>query len=87
MVKKEYIHAHDALKNMIKKGKNYSLSDGDIRILDVTNTKAMNNAIMDVSSVGELKGNVELKIHRPSVHKKKGATIEMRCLVLSTIIY
>ena len=73
---------------MIKKGKNYSLSDGDIRILDVTNTKAMHNAIIEVSSVGESKGNVELKIHSPSVHKKKGATIKMRKMSgLSTIIY
>ena len=49
-----------------------------MRILDVTYNKAMTNAIIEVSSLGETKGNVELKIHRPSVHKKKGATIEMR---------
>ena len=69
---KEYIHAHESLKNVLKKGKQYSFDTGNMRILDVTYNKAMTNAIIEVSSLGETKGNVELKIHRPSVHKKKG---------------
>ena len=73
---KEYIHAHDSIKKLIKKGKQYSIDGAQIRILDVTNNKAMMNAIVEVSEEGT-KGNVELKIYIPSVHRKKGATIEM----------
>ena len=75
---KEYIHAHDAIKKLIKKGKQYCINDTQMRILDVTNNKAMTNAIVEVSEEGGTKGNVELKIYIPSVHRKKGATIEMR---------
>ena len=75
---KEYIHAHGEVKNILKKGKQYSLLVGYMKILDVINNMANSNAIIEVDAEGEAKGNVELKIHAPSVHKKKGATIEIR---------
>ena len=75
---KEYIHAHESIKKVLKKGKQYSFDKGNMKILDVTFNKAMTNAIIEVNVQGESKGNVEVKVHRPSVHKKKGATIEIR---------
>ena len=75
---KEYLKAHEALKGIIKKGKRYSVGKGIMKILDVTNNKAMVNAIIEISDNGVSKGNVELKVHNPSLTKKKGATLELR---------
>ena len=72
---KEYIHAHDTIKGLMKNGKQYSVNMMDMRVLDVVNNKAMLNAIIEVSEEGKPKGNVELKIYVTSVHKKKGATL------------
>ena len=74
---KEYILAHETLKGLIKKGKQYSIEQSNMKIVDATLNKAMLNAIIEVSK-GATKGNVELKIYNPSVKKKKGATVEMR---------
>ena len=68
---KEYIHAHEGLKNMIKKGKQYTIDDGTIKVLDVTNNKAMLNAILETSVNGGSKGNAEIKVYNPSLNKKK----------------
>ena len=38
---KEYIHAHESIKNILKKGKQYFFDLGNVRILDVTHNKAM----------------------------------------------
>ena len=38
----------------------------------------MVNAIIEISDNGVSKGNVELKVHNPSLTKKKGATLELR---------
>ena len=76
---KEYILAHDAVKDLIKKGKQYTVDEGKMKILDASIKKAMVNAIVEVTSVnGNDKGNVELKVYNPSLNKKKGATIELR---------
>ena len=75
---KEYIHAHEQVKNMMKKGKEYKIDDGVIKILDATTNKAMLNAIVEASFNGANKGNVEIKVYNPSLNKKKGATIELR---------
>ena len=75
---KEYIHAHETLKQLMIKGKQYKVNDGAFKILDVSNKKGMINAIVEVLDNDGGKGNVELKIYNPSVNKKKGATIEMR---------
>ena len=75
---KEYIHAHETFKSMIKKGKQYAIGAGKIKILDVTKNKAMINAIVEVCGTGDNKGNVELKVYNPSLNKKKGATLELR---------
>ena len=45
---KEYIHAHDTIKSLIKKGKEYSVDLTRMRILDATNNKAMLNVIIEV---------------------------------------
>ena len=67
------------LKSMIKKGKQYPTEEGNIKVLDVTNNKAMVNAIVEIQEKkGGNKGNVELKIYNPSLNKKKGATLELR---------
>ena len=42
---KEYIKAHGEFKGMMKKGKRYVVEPGLLKILDVTNNKAMVNAI------------------------------------------
>ena len=73
---KEYIHAHEGVKNMMKKGKQYTIDDGTVKVLDVTNNKSMLNAIIEISPNGGSKGNVEIKIYNPSLNKKKGATLE-----------
>ena len=75
---KEYVCAHQEIKNLLKKGKKYVINKTSIRVLDVTVNNSSTNAIMEVMEKGATKGNVELKIHAPSVHRKKGATIEMR---------
>ena len=75
---KEYIDAHENLKQLLKKGKEYTNDGVKIKVLDVTNNKGMSNMIIEVLKTGEEKGNVEVKIYVPSVQKKKGATIEMR---------
>ena len=75
---KEYIVAHETLKGLIKKGKQYKVEEGVMKILDVTSTKSILNAIVEVSGDTGVKGNVELKIYNPSLSKKKGATIELR---------
>ena len=75
---KEYIVAHEEIKGLIKKGKQYIIEDDKINILDVTNNKAILIAIVEVSLGSGAKGNVELKVYAPSVNKKKGATIDLR---------
>ena len=75
---KEYIHAHETFRSLIKKGKLYMVEGSKIKILDITNNKGSLNAILEVSGDGVAKGNVELKVYNPSVGKKKGATIELR---------
>ena len=75
---KEYIHAHETVKELIKKGKKYSVEEGIWKIMDDTYNKAMVNAVIEVSSAGGVKGNVELKVYNPSNNKKKGATIELQ---------
>ena len=75
---KEYLHAHDSIKGIIKKGKQFSVMENKVKILHVTLFKAMVNAIVEVTTKGDGKGNVELKVYNPSNNKKKGATIEMR---------
>ena len=75
---KEYIHAHQTIKELLKKGKQFIGEDGVMKILDVTNNAGKTNSIVEVSVKDGGKGNVEMKVYNPSVHKKKGATIEMR---------
>ena len=75
---KEYMKAHDTIREIVKKGKTYIVDKGKMKILDVTNNKALINAIVEVDVTGVVKGNVELKIHMPG--KKKGATLELRKL-------
>ena len=48
-----------------------------MRILDVTANKSSVRAIVEVNPECGTKGKVELKVHNPSVTKKKGATVEL----------
>ena len=75
---KEYIVAHEAFKDMIIKGKKYSIEETKISILDVTKNKSMLNAVVEISEKQNDKGNVNLKVYNPSLNKRKGATIELR---------
>ena len=75
---KEYLHAHDAIKKLVFKGKQYSMDKGKMKVLDATQNKGILNAIVEVSTDGENRGNAELKVYNPSNNKKKGATPEMR---------
>ena len=75
---KEYVAAHEAIRGLMKKGKQYIVGNGKIKILDFINNKAMDKAIVEVSDDSGMKGNVEFKIYNPKIGKKKGATMELR---------
>ena len=76
---KDYINAHEIVKGSLKKGKEIKTPVGKIKILDASIKKGMVVAIVEVT-LGQnvIRGNAELKVHNPSVTKKKGATIEIR---------
>ena len=74
---KEYIQAHKSFKELIKKGKQYTVQKSKVKILDVTNNGSI-TAIVEITDGGGAKGNVQLKVYNPSTSKKKGATIEIR---------
>ena len=76
---KEYIRAHGAIKNMIKKGKEISTEHGKIKFKDASDKGSMMVAIVQITNDNK-KGDAELKVHNPSTSKKKGATIEIRKL-------
>ena len=84
---KEYIYAHSEIKKLMIKKKKYSINNVDMKICDVTNVNSTTNAIIEVSDEKLKKGNVELKIYAPSVHRKKGATIEMRKMANHDYVY
>ena len=67
---KEYLHAHEQLRKLIKKANQYSVGKVNWRILDVTEHKGGVNAKIEVSENSE-KGHVDLKIYNPSVKKRK----------------
>ena len=85
---KEYIQAHNKLRDLMKKGKIYdveykvngknSSKKGKIRILSVVATKTIVDATVEVIPQEGSRGNVQLKSHNPSTTKKKGATTELR---------
>ena len=56
---KEYILAHGAIKELMKKGKIYPVRKGYLKVLDVTHNKAMLNAILEVSVDEEGKGTLK----------------------------
>ena len=75
---KVYVEAHEALKNKIKKGLKYTADSASLRVLEVKNITAVKTAVIEVLLNNTCKGNAELKLYRPSVHKKKGASLEIR---------
>ena len=75
---KEYLKAHEKLKGIIKKGKQYVIKNVKMKVLNVNASKSMVIAIVEVSDDGTQKGNVEIKVHAASMGKKKGATLEIR---------
>ena len=75
---KAYIDAHDVIKDLMRTGKVTKTSTGNFKVLEVKNSKKMINAVVEVISLDAIKGNVELKIYDTSIHKKKGANIELR---------
>ena len=74
---KEYLLAHQALKQILVKRKKIGGEVKMMKFVEVTKGTAMVNAIIEVTDNGEVKGNAELKVHNPSL-KKKGATLELR---------
>ena len=76
---KDYLRAHDVIKNLLVKNKKYFVGEERIKILDATHKKGMVIGIIEVAfKSGANNGNAELKVHNPSANKKKGATIELR---------
>ena len=73
---KEYLNAHDSIKCLMKRGKQLVVLEGKMKILDVTQNKAMIDVVVEVSKDGCETGNAQLKVYNPS--KKRGATLEMR---------
>ena len=74
---KEYVAAHETLKDIMKKYKIYKTKSGDVRVLDTTNEKGLFVATIEVCDIKTPKGQAQLKIHAPG---KKGASIELRKL-------
>ena len=72
-----FIDAHEALKEKLKKGFQYNIQDISIRVLDVRIKPSVRDAVIEVSK-DKIKGQAEVKIYKPSVKKKKGASIELR---------
>ena len=87
---KDYLQAHVKLRDLLKKGKifdtAYRLDEdrlwkkGQIKILNVVQTKTIVDATVQVIPQDGSKGNVQVKSHNPSNTKKKGATTELRKL-------
>ena len=77
---KEFIAGHDAIKDLLKKGSKHSVLDVKLNVLDVKSLPVMKVAIVEVSKSDKSRGNVELKVYKPSVKKNKGASLEMRIL-------
>ena len=75
---KEFKDAHATIKSLIKRGSEYFVSKNKMKIVDVAITPAMCTAIVQVNLNSDDEGNAELKLYKPSVHKRKGATIELR---------
>ena len=83
---KDYIMSHGKIKDLLTKGREYSLSYKDknknretkIKVLDVANGKAMTNATVEILIEQGSRGRAELKVYNPSIKSKKGATIEIR---------
>ena len=65
---KEYLHAHETLKQLMKKGKEYTVEEGVIKILDATNNKGQMNTIMKFQNLKEkgemLKSKSMLQVFR-----------------------
>ena len=72
---KEFIKAHEEVKRMLLEDKVYRVLESEIKVVEVTNNKALFVAIVEVGGKDKDMGNVEIKVHAPG---KKGATIELR---------
>ena len=93
---KEYIQAHNKLRDLLKKGKIYeveynvngnkSLKKGKIRILSVVSTKTIVDATVEVIPQEGSRGNVQLKSHNPSQTKKKGAQLNSENILIMIIV-
>ena len=85
---KDYIQAHNKVRELWKKGKIYTLEykvkdqlqKGKIKLLSVIATKTIIDAVVEVIPQKGPKGNVQLKAYNPSQNRKKGATTELRKL-------
>ena len=76
---KDYIEAHQQIKEFVMKKKSFKIDKKEIKINDTSNHKVMLNIIIELNDeVSGEEGNVELKLYEPSNIKKKGATIELR---------
>ena len=75
---KDFLNAHQSFKDLVIKGTCYNVDNGSIRFLDVTDTRGIFVATVQVTQKNGNKGNAELKVYAPSTNKKKGATIELR---------
>ena len=78
---RDYVAAHENIKEMMIKNKQVTSSVGKMKIVDTSWSKAMVSAIVEVANPdGSVHGEVELKVHNASNDKKKGATLEIRKL-------
>ena len=74
---KEFYKAHEKLRNLVVKNKQYIVADFKVKVLDMVKHKSMDDCTIEISGDGT-KGNAELKIYHPNPDKKKGATLELR---------
>ena len=56
------------------------IKESKIKVLDTKNNKSMINANVEIINEESVRGNVEVKIYKPSLNKTKGATLELRKL-------
>ena len=62
----------------MRKGSQHTFNDIHMKVLDVRSKPAVKDAVVEVSKNGKMRGQAEIKIYKPSIKKKKGASIELR---------
>ena len=77
---KGFVSEHQAMREIMIKGKSLRVQRKSIKFLDVDRSSRMVNAIIEVSDANKERGQVEMKVYIPSKIKVKTLTKELRKL-------